>query len=153
LVCNMKMHLKSLSKKIISLVFLFFSFFVPSLVFAQENPIGTIDKPEVIKAFDAKGNVGEDQIGILNFMSTMITYITVLAGIWTFVNLMIAVYTYITSSGNSQTHIKVRDRLTMSILGMILIVTVYAVAGILGTVFFGNSLYLLNPTITGPGTP
>jgi len=41
----------------------------------------------------------------------------------------------------------------MSILGMILIVTVYAVAGILGTVFFGNSLYLLNPTITGPGTP
>lgn len=153
LVCNMTLHLKSLSKKTVFLTLFLFSFFIPSLTFAQTNPIGTIDKPEVIKAFDAKGNVGEDQIGILYFMSTIITYLTVIAGIWSFANVLLAGYTYITSSGNSQTHTKVRDRLTMSVLGMVLIVTVYAIAGILGTIFFGNASYFLNPTITGPGTP
>lgn len=127
----------------------------PKIAFAQEDddPIGTIIKPDAVRNFDTAGNVGEGEIGILSFMSTMITYMTVVAGVWAIVNLLLAGYTYVTSSGNSQTHTKVRDRLTMTVLGLVLMVTVYAVAAILGTIFFGNSLYFLNPEIQGPGTP
>ena len=125
---------------------------VISTVFAQDNPIGTIDKPEAVANFDTVGGIGEGDIGVLFFFSRMISYITVIAGIWSFFNLILAGYTYVTSSGNAQNHTTVRDKITMSILGMILIVAVYAIAGILGTVFFGNSLYFLNPTIEGPGT-
>lgn len=145
-------QLRISTKKIVSLAFFFASFFIPRLAFAQDDPIGTIDKPQVVTNFDTAGNIGEDQIGILFFASRMITYITIIAGIWAFANILLAGYTYITSTGNAQTHILVRDRLTMSIMGMMLIVAVYAVAGILGTIFFGNSMYFLDPTISGPGT-
>lgn len=144
---------QSIPQKTASFVFFLAALFVPGLVFADDNPIGTIDKPEVVKNFDSAGNIGADQIGILFFASRMITFITIIAGIWAFANVLLAGYTYITSSGNSQTHIQVRDRLTMSVLGLVLIVSVYAVAGILGTIFFGNASYFLNPTISGPGTP
>lgn len=141
------------TKKILSIITFFISFLIPGLAFAQDDPIGTIDKPQVVSNFDTAGNIGDDQIGILFFASRMVTYITIIAGIWAFANILLAGYTYITSTGNSQVHTQVRDRLTMSVMGMMLIVTVYAIAGILGTIFFGNSLYFINPTITGPGTP
>ncbi len=123
---------------------------IVSAVFAQDDPIGTIDKPEAVANFDNAGGIGEGDIGVLFFFSRMISYITIVAGIWSFFNLILAGYTYVTSSGNAQSHTTVRDKITMSILGMVLIVTVYAIAGIIGTIFFGNSLYFLNPTIEGP---
>ncbi|MCA9368847.1 MAG: hypothetical protein H6773_04555 [Pseudomonadales bacterium] len=133
--------------------FLVVATFVPTTVFAQdEDPIGTIMKPEAVKKFDTSGNIGEGDIGILYFASQLFTYITVLAGIWVFANLIFAGYSYITSSGNAQVHAKVRDRVTMSMIGMILIVTVYAVGALLGTIFFGNATYFINPTLEGPGT-
>ena len=127
-----------------------FSAVLPRVVFAQDDPIGTIDKLVAVSNFDSAGGIGEGEIGVLFFMSRLISYITIVAGIWVFANLLLAGYTYVTSSGNAQNHTIVRDKLTMSILGLVLIVTVYAIAGILGTLFFGDAAYLLNPTITGP---
>ena len=67
----------------------------PSATLAQEddNPIGTIIKPDAVRNFDASGNVAEGDIGILSFISTMITYMTVVAGIWAIVNVLLAGYT------------------------------------------------------------
>ena len=141
------------SKKVFSLLtMLAVSWVFPAAVFAQEDdPIGTIMKPEAVQTFDTSGGIGEGDIGILFFVSRLFTYITILAGVWAFANLLLAGYTYITSSGNAQTHTKVRDKLTMSILGLILIVTVYTVGALLGTIFFGDATYFINPTIEGPG--
>ena len=114
---------------------------------AANDAIGTIDKPDAIKNIDAKGGISGEEIGILFFGSQIITYITIIAGIWTLANLFLAGFLYISSSGNSQVHTQVRDKITMSVMGLVLIVTVYAVGAIIGTVFFGNSQYLLNPTL------
>ncbi len=114
------------------------------------DAIGTIDKPPGVAEFDEVGGIAEGDIGILFFASRLISVLTIFAGLWTFFNVLIAGYTYVTSSGNAQSHTLVRDKLTMSFLGIILIVTVYTMAGLVGLMFFGDAAYLLNPTIQGP---
>jgi hypothetical protein len=123
-------------------------------VYAQESTaaeaIGTIEKPPGVELYDTAAGVGEGEIGILFFISRMITVVTIFSGLWVFLNIILAGYTYVTSPGGAQTHTKVRDKLTMSLLGLVLIVTVYTLGGLIGTIFFGDASFILNPTITGP---
>ncbi len=126
---------------------------VANPVFAQTDildAVGTIDKPPGVAEFDEAGGIAEGDIGILFFASRVIAIVTIFAGIWTFFNVLMAGFTYVTSSGNAQSHTLVRDKLTMSVLGILLIVTVYTVSGLIGVIFFGNATYLLNPVIEGP---
>ncbi len=85
------------------------------------------------------------------FVSNILQFATLAAGLWTLFNFVLAGYTYITSSGDSSAHGKVKDKITMSVLGIVIIVASYTAAGIIGLVFFGRADYILNPTISGPG--
>ncbi len=106
---------------------------------------GTIEPPAGVTAYGAG-----DTIGILSFIATLIDVATVVAGIWVFINFILAGYTYITSSGDTGAHGKVRDRITMSIIGLVIIVSAYLIAALIGIIFFNNAEYFLNPTIQAP---
>jgi hypothetical protein len=57
---------------------------------------------------------------------------------------------YITNSGDSNVHGKVRDQITNSVLGLIVIVLAYTITALLGLLLFGRADYFLNPTIPTP---
>lgn len=112
--------------------------------------IGTIKKPQGLEAFDTAAGGGEN-IGLLIFISNLVKVGTVIAGIWVMFNIIFAGWMYITSSGDSGVHGKVKDSITNSIIGLIVMVAAYTIVAMIGLLLFGRADYFLNPTIPTPG--
>lgn len=111
---------------------------------------GTIQKPVGVSELDDESG---GEIGLLLFVSNLIRVATVIAGLWVMVNFVLAGYQYITSAGDSGTQGKVRDQITMSVVGLVLIVSAYMITALISTLLFGDPNYILNPTIPGPTAP
>jgi len=109
--------------------------------------LGVVEKPAGVGAFDSQAG----GVGLLVFISNGIQLLTVVAGIWTLFNIIFAGYIYITASGDSGAASKVSDKITQSVIGLLIIVGAYSIVGLLGLLLFGDAGYFLNPTITGPG--
>lgn len=147
----------SIATKITKIIFLF-SLFLAVLFFsaqvmspvsaqsAQDFGIGTIEEPPGVDAYNQAAGVGADETALLFFVTRMIRAVSLVAGVWSLGNVMFAGFTYITGKGDTAAHQKVRDYITMSAIGLMLIVASYTVGGILGLVFFGDASFLLNPT-------
>lgn len=114
----------------------------------MNDVFGTLNPPTGVAEYNATAG----GIGIILFASNMIRLATVVAGIWVLFNIISAGFIYISSSGNAQAHQQVRDKITMSVLGLIVIVSAFLIAGLLGLIFFGNAAYFLNPVLFGPGS-
>lgn len=119
------------------------------LIAQASDIIGTIEKPPGVAAFDAATN-DPDGIGLLIFISNLIRVGTILAGIWVLFNIVLAGWMYISGSGDSGQHAKVRDSITNSVIGLIVIVSAYTIAALIGLLFFGEANYFLNPTLPTP---
>lgn len=116
----------------------------------NSDVFGQVSPPPGVAAYNTAS--GGD-IGIWVFVGTLLRVGTVIAGLWVLLNIFLAGFQYITAGGDSGAHNKVKDRITNSVIGLALIVGSYTIAGIIGLLFFGDALFILNPTITGPGTP
>ena len=110
---------------------------------------GQIDNPLA----DSYGDVaaGSGGGGIIGFISNLIRLVTIAAGIWTFINTVIAGLTYITSAGDPEKTASAWRKINMSLIGLAIIVSSFALAAIIGLVLFGDSTAILQPKITGPG--
>lgn len=117
-------------------------------VLLASNPFGTVDAPPGVANFD---NQAGGDIGILVFLSQVISILTVIAGLWVFFNLIFAGFKFVTAGGDAGAYKQVRDSITMSVIGLVLIISAYTIIAILGLLFFGDASYFLNPTLTGPG--
>src|SRR5688572_467683 len=95
---------------------------------------GTIAPPPGVSAYDDKAGGG---IGIVAFFSALLQIATVIAGIFVLFQLILAGWEYITADGSSAAG-KVKDRFTYSIIGLVVIVTSYAIAGLIGYILFGD---------------
>jgi len=128
-------------------------FLFPQTIFAGNGggladpggAIGQIEKTPGLDRFDSQAG----GIGLLLFISTLMRLATIIAGVWVLFNILLAGYTYLTSSGDSGAHSKVQNKVTLSIMGLILIVITYTVIGIISFFFFGDASYILNPVING----
>lgn len=115
-----------------------------------QDTIGTIETPPGIEEQIAHSGLGAEEVAILFFFNKLVTVLIVVLGIWVIVNVVLAAYSYLSGQGSAETHKKVRDKLTMSILGLFMIVLAYIAVAIIGLLFFGDANYILNPTIKGP---
>lgn len=107
--------------------------------------VGTIDTPPGVEDYQTRSG---DDIALIFFISNMISVFTVVMGIYVLFNFIIAGMTYVASSGDAGTHEKVRQTITQSVLGLILIVTAYTITGLVSLVFFGDPAFILNPSIS-----
>jgi hypothetical protein len=133
---------------VVSLLFagLLLSFAPHSYASPSGNPFGTIDKPPGIAQYETGGA----EIGLLNFVSQLVRIITAVAGLILFFNFLIAGYTYLTSEGNPKAHENVRNRITFSVIGIVIIVSAYTIIALISLIFFGSATFVLNPEITPP---
>ncbi|MBP7700874.1 hypothetical protein KA111_02310 [Candidatus Woesebacteria bacterium] len=120
--------------------------------FAQEFDalIGTVRAPQAVGTMNIEAG-GEGSIGILLMISRLIQIVTVVASVWVAVNVVIAAYTYLAGGGKPDSHQKVSDILSMSVIGLIIIVSSYTIAGLIGLLFFGDAMFIINPTISPAG--
>ncbi len=90
-----------------------------------------------------------DGVGIIAFLSIIIRLVAIVGGILAMLNFVAAGFIYITSMGNTQANTQVREKLTFSVIGLLVIVSAYTIAAIVGLIFFGDATFILEPTIKG----
>lgn len=106
--------------------------------------IGGITAPDAITRINSTSG-----IGLLVFFSRVLSFLAIVGGIIVVGNFVSAGLMYITGAGNTDTHIKVRDKITYSVLGIIIIVSAYTIVGLMGLIFFKDVTFLLNPRLQG----
>ena len=107
--------------------------------------IGKINAPVGVDKYNAIS--GANGVGLIFFVSNLIKLATIVAGIWVLFNFVTAGYTYITSQGESKAADQVKNQVTSSVLGLIIIVGAYTLIAIISFLLFGDAGYILNPTI------
>lgn len=134
-------------------IFLFLFLVFKKISYAVDTPtnrniFGRIQAPAGVEQYNST-----QEIGIIVFASNLLRASTVIAGIWVTINFIMAGWTYITSNGDAGAHAKVANKLTMSVIGLMLIVGSYTIAALIGLIIFGDVSYILNPKFEGVGMP
>jgi hypothetical protein len=114
----------------------------------MDEVFGNIDNP-FLKFNSAYGDLKGG--GLVDFMSNLIRLAIVAGGLYAFINLIIAGFQYISSNGDSKAVSAAWSRINMSLIGLIIMVSAFAVAGILGQLLLGDPTAILSPKIFGPG--
>lgn len=112
---------------------------------------GTIKAPQGVEKYNELASAGGGSIGLLIFLSRIIQFVFVIGGIIVIYNFISAGFIYLTSEGDSKAHEKVKNQLTYSVIGLIILLLSFAFASLLGALFFENPNFFLQPNITGPG--
>lgn len=89
--------------------------------------------------------------GLAGFISNLLTFISLIAGLLALLNLVLGGLAHITSEGKPENLEKARRQIYMSLVGLIIIAGSYAIIAVIGQLFFTDSSFFLNPTIQGPG--
>lgn len=89
--------------------------------------------------------------GIGPFITNIIRLIFVAGGIYALFNFLIAGFSYINAGGDSKKLEHAWSRIWQSLMGLVILVGSFALASLIGQIFFGNANFLLSPTIYGPG--
>jgi hypothetical protein len=113
------------------------------------DAIGTIERPRGTSNYTQEYGNGTEN-SILPFISTLLTIAAVFMGLWVLINLFLAGYTALTSSGDPQAMTKVRTSITNSVIGLLLIVLAYTIAALAGTIFFGDATLFIQPKFEAP---
>jgi len=117
---------------------------------AVDSPsvFGTIEPPEAIKQY---GELGGGGAGLSGFISNIIVFITLVGGLWALFNIIIAGFTLITSDGDSKKVGEMGNKITMTFLGLLIMVAAPLLAAIIGLFLFQDATYFLKPVFKGPG--
>lgn len=118
----------------------------PAHASSVDSAIGAIDVPPGVDKQIAKAGSGTD-IAIFFFLSSLLKIANVVAGVWIMFNFVLAGFNYVSGQGSPDAHKKVRDKITMSVVGIFLLVLAYAATAVISLLFFGDATYVLNPTI------
>lgn len=122
--------------------------FVPDKVMASATDIlGPVTPPEAVANANAASG---GEIGALFLFSRFVRLASIAAGIFVIWNFISAGFTYISGAGNANTHVVVRDKITWSVVGIIVLVSAYTIIGLLSLFFFRDAAFMLNPTLQGP---
>ncbi len=89
-------------------------------------------------------SAGDGITGITKLVSSVIGIMTVAAGIWFLFQFIIGGFNWINAGGDKAKLQSARDRLTNSLIGLIIVVASWAILALV-SVFFGFDFTLANP--------
>jgi len=86
----------------------------------------------------------------LVFLNNILRLLFVVAGLYAFLNFIIASFGFISAGGDSKKISSAWAKIWQSILGLLIIVCSFVLAAIFGQLLFGDETAILNPQIYGP---
>lgn len=104
-----------------------------------EDFVGTIAPPSGIPS--DIGNTG-------NFISGLVRFFIIIAGLFTLVQFLIGGFTYITSSGDKAKVTEATNKITNSIIGLVVIAASFVIIAIISKLLFGSFTTILIPSFT-----
>lgn len=121
-------------------------FLIPVIpVRAQSSLFGDVDSPYAANLGDLCAS------GPTIFFGNIIKIMIVAAGLFAFINLIVAGFTYISSSGDPKATTAAWQKIYMSLIGLIIMVASFIAAILIGEILLGSPTAILAPTIYGPG--
>ncbi len=106
--------------------------------------IGGVEPPTAVSAINSESG---GEIGIIFFISRLINFANIIAGILVMLNFVMAGFIYIVNAGNTSANTQVMEKITWSVIGILVIVSSYTLAAIFGVVFYGDPTFILSPTL------
>ena len=109
-----------------------------------ENIIGTKISPPT-------GGYKGAETGIVSLLTNILRLAFAAAGIFAFINFVIAGFQYMSAGGDSKKLASAWSRIWQSLIGLVIIVLSFAFASLIGYILFGDAGFILNPKVYGPG--
>lgn len=116
-----------------------------------DDLIGTITNPMPAAYKNLTGTTSTSG-GLILFFTNILRLVFVVAGIYAFINFIIAGFQYMTAGGDTKMLDSAWSRIWQSLLGLVLVVGSFALAALFSQLIFNNPGFILNPQIYGPGT-
>ncbi len=88
--------------------------------------------------------------GLILFITNIIRLLFVAAGVFAFINLILAGFQYMGAGGDTKQMTQAFNKIWGSLLGLIIVVASFALAALFGYILFGDAGFILNPKIYGP---
>ncbi len=118
-------------------------------IFAEDatSIVGTVDNP-LPPAY--RGITAAQGGGLILFLTNILRLVFVVAGMFAFINLILAGFQFMGAGGDSKAVEKAWGKIWQSLMGLILVVGSFALAALFGYLLFGDAGYILNPKIYAP---
>jgi hypothetical protein len=147
---NLKLQLKIKNLFIHLVVWLFGCLVIPFPAKAEngDSIIGDIQPPGWLEKH------GETEIGpgfgLINFFSNILRLVTIAAGLFGFINLLLAGFAFISAAGDPEKIKQAQTKIWQSLIGLIIIASSFTLAAIIGWLLFDNPTLIISPRIYGP---
>lgn len=105
----------------------------------SNSVIGTLQAPT--SAITDLADIGP------KFFTPIVYLIIVVAGIWSLLQFVLGGMAYITASGDAKKVQEGQNKIIHSLIGLAIIAASFALAALVGQIFFGSATFILNPTI------
>ena len=96
------------------------------------------------------GNVADPKYGIVAFANNILKLIIVGAGLFAFINIIVAGYGFLSAGGDSKKVEAAWNKIWQSLLGLAFVAGSFVLAAIFGWLIFKDPRAILNPKIYGP---
>ena len=93
---------------------------------------GTVNAPPGVTSY------GRDLGGIGLFMSIIVKSAIAFAGVYAFINLLLAGYSFLSAGGNPEKIAQSWSKIYLTMIGLLVAVGSFVLAGILGKLLFGD---------------
>lgn len=104
----------------------------------MSNIIGTITPP---------ASIPSSPVATTGFLRGIIVFIIVLAGIFSFWQIIIAGFSYITAGGDKAKVEIAQQKITHALIGLVIIAASFIISAIAGKILFDDPGFILNPKI------
>jgi hypothetical protein len=116
---------------------------ISTKILAAAPIVGTIDNPLLAPSYG-------DITGLGLFISNILRLFFVVAGILALFNFMISGFQYMSSAGDPKALQQAWNRISLSLVGLVIMVGSFVLAAIFGQLIFGDPTFMLSPVIYGP---
>jgi hypothetical protein len=109
--------------------------------------IGGVSPPPGVARYSG---IGGSELGIQLFISNIIKTIIVIAGVFALFNLIFAGFAFMSAGGNAEKIASAWGKIWQTLIGLLVAVGSFVLAGIFGKLIFGDYNALLQLRIFGP---
>jgi hypothetical protein len=93
---------------------------------------------------------GVEGEGLIQLANQLIKFSIVIAGLYTFWNIIMAGYMFMSAGGEAKAVAKAWEKIWQSLVGLLIVAGSFILAGIFGYLIFGDATALITPRIFAP---
>ncbi len=109
--------------------------------------VKTVLAADIIGTLTLPGGLPKDVAGTGDFLSALFRFLVIVAGVFSLWQFLTGGLGIITGGSDKGKLAEAQSKITMSILGLVIIAASFLLAGIAGQILFGSFTAILSPTL------